>query len=54
MSNFLPEVIPNYVSNVDEIIQHIQKFGKFTRRYPGDATQHKAKINGPAIFTNSI
>ena len=47
MTNFSPEVIPNYVTNVDEIMSHVHTHGKFTRRYPGDATQHKAKINGP-------
>ena len=47
MPNFLPEVVPNYVTNVDEILNHIKQFGKFTRRHPGDKTQHKAKINGP-------
>ena len=46
MPNFLPEVVPNYVTNVDEILNHIKQFGKFTRRHPGDKTQHKAKING--------
>ncbi len=47
MINYSPTVVKNYVGNVDEIMDHVEKYGKFTRRHPGDPTQHKAKINGP-------
>ena len=47
MTNFNPEIVPNYISNVDEIIQEIKQYGKFTRRHPGDIQEHQAKINGP-------
>ena len=47
MTDFNPVIVPNYITNVDEIINEINLHGKFTRRHPGDAREHQAKLNGP-------
>ena len=47
MPNKAPNLIPDYITNASQILDHAQNYGNFVRREKGKKNFHQAKEDGP-------